>query len=256
MIYTTASDTYAVTPLTTFGRALIDDASTSAQRTTLGLAIGSDVQAFDAGLLSVAGLTTAADKMIYTTASDVYTTTDLTSYSRTLFDDVNAADWRTTLGVTGAADAINKDGSVAYTGTGDGFKDEDNMASDSAVATASQQSVKAYADVLGVQCWAFVDIGGTGAPTLGANRNVTSVVRTAAGKYTVTWATDFSTDQYVVAGQTFRNNSGGSPYHLTASRGSVNTAGIAYVETIPAASGTATDVDSGGTIMIMAVGTQ
>lgn len=41
---------------------------------------------------------------------------------------------------------IKKDGSVAYTGTGDGFKDEDNMASDSATATASQQSIKAYSD--------------------------------------------------------------------------------------------------------------
>ncbi|KKK63186.1 hypothetical protein LCGC14_2996810, partial [marine sediment metagenome] len=51
-----------------------------------------------------------------------------------------------TLGVTANADAVNKDGSTAYTGTGDGFKDEDDMTSDSAVATASQQSIKAYVD--------------------------------------------------------------------------------------------------------------
>lgn len=37
MIYTTASDTYAVATLTSAGRALIDDASATAQRTTLGL---------------------------------------------------------------------------------------------------------------------------------------------------------------------------------------------------------------------------
>ena len=155
MIYTTASDTYAVTALTASGRALIDDASTSAQRTTLGLAIGTDVHAYtangntiltDAGVLSVAGLTTAADKMIYTTASDTYATTDLTAYSRTLLDDVDAAAWRVTLGVTASADAVNKDGSTAYTGTGDGFKDEDTMTSDSATATASQQSIKKYVD--------------------------------------------------------------------------------------------------------------
>lgn len=43
---------------------------------------------------------------------------------------------------------IDKDGSRAYTGTGIGFKDEDDMASDLADATASQQSIKAYIDNL------------------------------------------------------------------------------------------------------------
>jgi len=41
---------------------------------------------------------------------------------------------------------ILADGTRIYTGTGDGFKDEDNMASDSAVAVASQQSIKKYVD--------------------------------------------------------------------------------------------------------------
>jgi hypothetical protein len=44
------------------------------------------------------------------------------------------------------SDYILKDGSRAYTGTGVGFKDEDDMSSDSATATASQQSIKAYVD--------------------------------------------------------------------------------------------------------------
>lgn len=51
MIYTTASDTYAVAVLTAAGRALLDDANASTQRTTLGLAIGSDVMAYDATML-------------------------------------------------------------------------------------------------------------------------------------------------------------------------------------------------------------
>jgi hypothetical protein len=69
-------------------------------RTNLGLAIGTNVQAYDAGLLSIAGLTTAADKMIYTTASDTYATADLSSFARTLLDDANAAAARATLGAT------------------------------------------------------------------------------------------------------------------------------------------------------------
>lgn len=59
MIYTTAADTYAVTGLTAAGRALLDDADAAAQRTTLGLAIGTDVQAYDADLQAIAGLTVA-----------------------------------------------------------------------------------------------------------------------------------------------------------------------------------------------------
>jgi hypothetical protein len=99
MIYTTAANTAALTALTSFARTLLDDADAATMQTTLGLVIGTNVQAFDAGLLSIAGLTTAADKMIYATASDTYAVTDLTSFARTLLDDADAAAARTTLGV-------------------------------------------------------------------------------------------------------------------------------------------------------------
>jgi hypothetical protein len=106
---------------TAAGRALIDDASASDQRTTLGLAIGTDVQAYDAGLQSIAGLTTASGQFIYTTASDTYATTTLTSAGRDLLDDADAAAQRTTLGLgtiaTQAADAVAiTGGSVVVSG--------------------------------------------------------------------------------------------------------------------------------------------
>lgn len=98
-IYTTGSDTYATTSLTSFGRSLIDDVDATTARATLGLVIGTNVQAFDAGLASIAGLTTSADQLIYTTASDTYATSSLTSFGRSLVDDADAATARTTLGL-------------------------------------------------------------------------------------------------------------------------------------------------------------
>jgi hypothetical protein len=69
MIYTTATDTYATSTLTAFGRSLVDDANATVARATLGVVIGTDVQAQDAGLQSIADLATSADQMIYTTGS-------------------------------------------------------------------------------------------------------------------------------------------------------------------------------------------
>ena len=94
------------------------DASTA--RTNLGVAIGTNVQAYDAGLQSIAGLTTSANELIYTTAADTYTTTSLTSYGRSLIDDANAATARTTLGLgTLATQNGTFSGTTSGTNTGD-----------------------------------------------------------------------------------------------------------------------------------------
>jgi hypothetical protein len=57
---------------TSFGRSLIDDADASAGRTTLGVAIGTNVQAYDATLQSISALGTAANRIIYTTGVDTW----------------------------------------------------------------------------------------------------------------------------------------------------------------------------------------
>ena len=68
-------------------------------RTNLGVAIGSDVQAHNAILDDVAGLTQAANKGIFFDTNSTAATFDLTSAGRALLDDADAAAQRTTLGL-------------------------------------------------------------------------------------------------------------------------------------------------------------
>jgi hypothetical protein len=114
--------------LTTAGKALIDDVSAAAQRVTLGLVINTDVQSYDAGLLSIAGLTTAADTMIYTTALDTYTTTSITAFGRSLLDDANAAAVITTLGIDADIQTLVLPASTTISTFGASLVDDANAA--------------------------------------------------------------------------------------------------------------------------------
>lgn len=70
------------------------------------LETGVDVQAYSAALASLAGLTTAANKMVYTTAANTYAVTDLSAFARTILDDADAAAVLATIGAQPADAAL------------------------------------------------------------------------------------------------------------------------------------------------------
>lgn len=95
---------------------LSDVASATTSRTNLGLTIGVDVQGWDAGLNSISGLTTLADRMIYTTAADTYAVATLTAAGRALLDDADASAQRTTLGLIIGTDVQAYDVNITIQG--------------------------------------------------------------------------------------------------------------------------------------------
>jgi hypothetical protein len=116
--------------ISSFGETLIDDANAAAARTTLGAAIGTDVQAWDDDLDDIAALTPTDSNIIVGDGTDWVAESGATA--------------RTSLGAAADAEVCKIDGSVAYTGTGVGFRDEDDMLSNDATAPPSQQSVAAF----------------------------------------------------------------------------------------------------------------
>lgn len=138
--YFTGSGTAAVTGLTTFGRSLIDDTDAATAQATLGLVIGTNVQAYDAELDALATTSSAADMVPYYTGAGTAGTTSLTAFARTVLDDTTAAAARTTLAAQSLA-VTDYGGQVfnvkAYGAAGDGVTDDTTAISDTITAAAA-----------------------------------------------------------------------------------------------------------------------
>ena len=99
-------------------------ASTASQaRTNLGLAIGTDVQAYDAQLTALGGVTAAADKVPYFTGSTTADVMTVTSTARSLLDDTSTSAMRATLGLAIGSNVQGYDPDLSAVGalSGTGF---------------------------------------------------------------------------------------------------------------------------------------
>lgn len=104
-----SAGTYQAVTVDTYGRV-----TGGTNPTTLSGYGITDAQPLDATLTALAGLTVAADQLIYATGSDAFATTSLTSFGRSLIDDADASAARTTLGL--GTIATQNANNVAITG--------------------------------------------------------------------------------------------------------------------------------------------
>lgn len=111
---------FAGTVTTALGNRLVttnnlnDVSNVTLARSNLGLAIGTDVQGYDATLAALAGVTVASDTLVYATGSDQFGVTNFSSFGRSLVDDADASAARSTLGL--GSMATQSSSNVSITG--------------------------------------------------------------------------------------------------------------------------------------------
>ncbi len=108
--YFSGSGTAALTDFSAFGRTLVDDADNTAARVTLGLVIGTDVQAYSAKLAAVAGLTWAANKAVVLTGTSTLSTVDFSTFVQGILGSADQSAFRTAIGIS----AISVSASTLY----------------------------------------------------------------------------------------------------------------------------------------------
>jgi len=123
--------------------------------TELSLVIGTNTQAYDAGLTNLAGVAMVADRFYYTSADNVHVAGTVTSFARTILDDADAATVRATIGA----------------GTGDGDGDGDALVANPLsqfAATTSAQLAGVISDETGTGGLVFANSPVFTTPNIGS----------------------------------------------------------------------------------------
>lgn len=150
------------------------------------------------GVTSTAAEINLLDGVTWTLTN--YNTLTATAAELNLLDGLTAVSGADLTIITGTAGTNgnlvqwNADGDVV---DGPDVLDEDDMASDSAAAVPTQQSVKAYVDSRPSFIKAFVAFNGTGTPSISASHNVASITDNGVGDYTVNFSSALASANYV-----------------------------------------------------------
>ncbi len=107
-----AADLNSVRPVTAGGTGTT---SIALFKTAFGLKVGTDIQAYNADLTAIAGLTSAADRLPYYTGSGTAGLATFTSFGRSLVDDPDAATARATMGLATIGQAEAEAGTATTT---------------------------------------------------------------------------------------------------------------------------------------------
>lgn len=110
--YANGTGTLSLTTLTSFARTLLDDAADTDARTTLGLVIGTNVQAYHVNLAQLASLSLIADRLPYANGTGTLSLATFTAFGRQLIDDADASTARSTLGLGTIATQASSNASI------------------------------------------------------------------------------------------------------------------------------------------------
>lgn len=185
-----ADDDYA--RFTTTG---IEGRDATEVKTDLGLVIGTNVLAYDAGIQNLAGVAMAADKFYYTSGDNTHVAGDVTVFARTILDDADAATVQATLGLVIGTNVLAEQTIGILDDNLLEVDDADDLAvNDYTKVTASGLVGRTYAQVL-------ADLSGTATGAFAWNsQNLTGIGTIGSGAITSTADVMVNTTNYVLEG--------------------------------------------------------